>query len=1185
MSGHERSRAVVLAALMVVSVFAAGIAFTGAAAAQEGANPVSQCTTIEEPGTYELTGQIIASSGDDCITITASDVTLLGNGNQIVDISDDDPTDGGSADETTSAIEVGSSGTQTTDVTVQNVQVRAFDNGVQFNSVTNGEVTGVTAINNVRGIDLQDSNNIAVNQNTLEGNSLDTEGDGVTDGGTGIALVNTVNSEVTDNTLNDNNLGIYLTGSSNNEITGNDVNGTTGADGIGLFSGSSGNIIEDNTVTNASDNGIILSGDSTDNNEVINNVANNNGDDGLNVNDADENLVRDNEFRNNGQDDANSRNGVTLTSNADNNELTDNRITGNDGYGILVSGDDTTGNLIYDNFLSQADEDSESGADNVGFAGGAADGNDADDGDDANGQEGNQFNVTPRDETNIIGGNQTGGNFYAQPGSAQGFSEACANEDGNSFCDGAADLDGDGDFNDEGSDQFPLTMNQPGNLSVEPSPVEFGEVEVEENATQTVTISNTGEGNLTVDVGAIANDEDDEFSLVNGSPSEMTLEPGESITVDIEFAPTNVGDASATLFIESDGPEGNFILDITGTGVADAPGDVDAPARTMFGEVNVSDTKTQTITVENEGDDPVTVNETDISGADADEFEVVNGGANFTLEPGDQRDVVVQFAPDSAGDKSAELTVGTENDGTETTQLSGTGVAVEEPPAEGNLVATDSVDFGEVNVGESATETVTYTNDGDAAVTVNDLSFSGPNADDFSTDQGEFTLAPGESMDVSVTFSPDSAGDASAELTASTENDGSATTQLSGTGVAVEEPPEEPAVGELEAPANTMFGNVTVGEPKTQTVTLLNDGNASVTVTQTSIVGPDGSDFNVLGEPNAGGPGDDDSSFTLAPGESADITVEYRPDGTGDNTATLVSDTANDGTERTTLTGTGVEADDEQPPEEGGPENTLTIRGTGNASDYVFSVTDDLEKSTANGANINTGDEIRRGYVADGTVGISADSYAFNGTLETIKVSDDAEVFLNGERVTDDEIDDMRNNVIEFAGTGGAAQYDFAATNGNERIQKVTANNANINNGDKIFRTTGYGEVGISKDAFGFNGVIDSLEVDGDANVYVNGRQVDPADNQDQMITIVGTGEAASYEYTIDGGGLAPSNANYANTNSNDEIDGDTKTGVVGISADSNDYNGDITSFDASGDVQVYIDGQLVDQDSVASEA
>jgi surface glycoprotein (TIGR04207 family) len=530
-------------------------------------------------------------------------------------------------------------------------------------------------------------------------------------------------------------------------------------------------------------------------------------------------------------------------------------------------------------------------------------------------------------------------------------------------------------------------------------------------------------------------------------------------------------------------------------------------------------------------------------------------------------------------DTPVTLTVNDGNGNIGTMNLT-VGDDAEQPPAEGNIDAPANTMFGNVNVSETKTQTVTVTNEGDASVTVNETSISGSDAFTVVNGGAPFTLDSGESQDVVVQFAPDSAGDKSATLTTDTENDGTETTQLSGTGVAVEEPPEEPAVGELDAPAETMFGTVDVGNSTTQTVTLSNEGDAPVTVTQTSIEGADGDDYNVVGSPNAAG-NDDDASFTIAPGESAEITVEYAPDEEDeDDSARLISNTANDGREVTQLSGTATEP---MPVEDG--QNTLTIEGTGEAAQYVFSTSSsDLNKSTANDANLNDADEIRRGYVADGEVGISNDSYTFSGTLETFGVSGDANVYLNGELIND-QVENQRNNVIEIEGTGERATYDFAATDGNNRLEKTQSNNANVNGNDEIFRTTANGQAGISKDAYGFNGVIDSLEVNGDANVYVNGRQVDPASEQDNMITIIGTGEAASYEFTVDSGDIAPSAANYANINANDEANGATASGQVGISADSFDYNGDITSFDVSGaDVQVYVDGEQIDQDNVASE-
>ena len=385
-----------------------------------------------------------------------------------------------------------------------------------------------------------------------------------------------------------------------------------------------------------------------------------------------------------------------------------------------------------------------------------------------------------------------------------------------------------------------------------------------------------------------------------------------------------------------------------------------------------------------------------------------------------------------------------------------------------------------------------------------------------------------------------------------------------------------PAPGEITT-SDQDFGSVDVGDSTTRTVSVLNEGDQSVQVDSTTISGADAGDFAVT---SGGAP------FTLDPGENKEVTVEFAPDTEGDKSADLDIATANANSVSAALSGTAETDSGGDGGDSGNADHVITFEGTGEAADYVFSVEGDLQKSTANGANINSNDEVRREYVGDGQVGISRDSYTYNGTLQTIGAPDNVNVYVDGQQMSDEDINDMRDNVIEFEGTGSLAEYDFAATDGNERIQKVVSNDANINNGDEIFRTTGYGEVGISKDAYGFNGVIDSLEVEsGNANVYVNGRQVDPANEQDNTITIVGTGDTANYEFTLDESSLAPSNANYANTNSNDEIDGDTKTGQVGISADSNDYNGDITSFSADADVQVYVDGELIDEDNVASEA
>jgi hypothetical protein len=87
---------------------------------------------------------------------------------------------------------------------------------------------------------------------------------------------------------------------------------------------------------------------------------------------------------------------------------------------------------------------------------------------------------------------------------------------------------------------------------------------------------------------------------------------------------------------------------------------------------------------------------------------------------------------------------------------------VEAAPEPGVISGPSGVDFGTVVTGESTTETVTLTNEGEssdaASITVNGVSVTGTGASDFSTDfSGSTTLAPGETTDVTVTFTPSSA--------------------------------------------------------------------------------------------------------------------------------------------------------------------------------------------------------------------------------------------------------------------------------------------------------------------------------------------------------------------------------------------------------------------------------------------
>ncbi len=79
-------------------------------------------------------------------------------------------------------------------------------------------------------------------------------------------------------------------------------------------------------------------------------------------------------------------------------------------------------------------------------------------------------------------------------------------------------------------------------------------------------------------------------------------------------------------------------------------------------------------------------------------------------------------------------------------------------------VSETNIDFGETRSGETYTETLTVTNQGDVAL--DDVQVA-VDASGFSVDPFEFELGVGSSVDVTVTFAPEAEGDYSGSITVS----------------------------------------------------------------------------------------------------------------------------------------------------------------------------------------------------------------------------------------------------------------------------------------------------------------------------------------------------------------------------------------------------------------------------------
>jgi hypothetical protein len=179
-----------------------------------------------------------------------------------------------------------------------------------------------------------------------------------------------------------------------------------------------------------------------------------------------------------------------------------------------------------------------------------------------------------------------------------------------------------------------------------------------------------------------------------------------------------------------------------------------------------------------------------ISGSNASDFAISNNtcpAVGGTLAAAASCTVSVTFKPSTASNESATLSF-TDNDVSSPQQvpLSGTGATA--PPAVS--VSPTSLTFGSQNLNTTSTaKTVTLTNSGNTAVTINGagVSIVGTNVSDFAQTNTcpavGSTLAAGANCTISVTFKPTAVGARSATLNIA-DSDSSSPQQvtLSGTG-------------------------------------------------------------------------------------------------------------------------------------------------------------------------------------------------------------------------------------------------------------------------------------------------------------------------------------------------------------------------------------------------------------------
>ena len=196
-------------------------------------------------------------------------------------------------------------------------------------------------------------------------------------------------------------------------------------------------------------------------------------------------------------------------------------------------------------------------------------------------------------------------------------------------------------------------------IAVSPERIDYGIVLVGGSSDSAITIKNFGSKNLVLGDLSLTGADAGEFSIA--IPPSTSISPGDISGAVIRFSPQSGGTKSATLVIPSNDPDESSVnVPLTGTGFVLEPDIAVVPDTLVIRGIIVGSTRLLNVTVSNVGNADLYV--TGISLTGAVQFSRTDGVISpFTLAPGSDTTLTVQFAPDSVGSFDGTLTI-TSND-------------------------------------------------------------------------------------------------------------------------------------------------------------------------------------------------------------------------------------------------------------------------------------------------------------------------------------------------------------------------------------------------------------------------------------------------------------------------------------------------------------------------------------------
>jgi hypothetical protein len=282
-----------------------------------------------------------------------------------------------------------------------------------------------------------------------------------------------------------------------------------------------------------------------------------------------------------------------------------------------------------------------------------------------------------------------------------------------------------------------------------PATLDLGAVAVGASAQGQFTLRNTGNAPLTLEALTVAGPNATDFALAAPLDGPV-LSPQETATGTLVFRPSAAGNRQASLQVATNArASADLTMALTGAGVEIRI--CPQPASLDFGSVQVCDPPvTQEVSLSNCGAEPTTVTIGAVEGPGSADYALM-GPSQATLQPGQTLMLTVAFAPGSMGAFTASIPW---------TACTGCGAS---PPLVLTGVGTDGVltlSPNPVIFHQPGTTTVTVTNSGTAALTVDSLSIvNGLPFSIVSLPAFPLVLGPSQAASLTVSFAGGPASD------------------------------------------------------------------------------------------------------------------------------------------------------------------------------------------------------------------------------------------------------------------------------------------------------------------------------------------------------------------------------------------------------------------------------------------